>query len=109
MFEDMPADLEHLCAVSVPDVYESSWATYCPPDSDFVNGKEIGSCLGDTFSVNWMEDADKSGAMQESLQNQYVTVRDETSERHYVCQWGDMQWTNLPIGDFEGNLSKHIR
>lgn len=44
-------------AVSASSPDESSWGTYCPPD-DVVNGVEIGSCLGDTFSINWMEDSD---------------------------------------------------
>lgn len=34
---------------------ESSWGTYCPPD-DMVDGVAVGSCLGDLYSVNWMED-----------------------------------------------------
>lgn len=47
-------------SASGPD--ESSWGTYCPPD-DVVNGQEVGSCLGDLFSVNWMEDSDTNKEM----------------------------------------------
>jgi len=38
---------------------ESSWATYCPPD-DVVGDKEIGACLGDLYTVNWIVDAETS-------------------------------------------------
>merc|ERR1712100_645387 len=44
-------------AVSAASPTESSWGTYCGSDA-MVNGKSIGSCLGDLFSVNWMEDSD---------------------------------------------------
>ena len=32
----------------------------CAPD-DMINGKEIGSCLGDLYSVVWMENSDAEG------------------------------------------------
>ncbi len=44
-------------ATSAASPDESSWAYYCSPD-DVVNGKSIGSCLGDHYSINWMEDTD---------------------------------------------------
>ena len=46
---------------------ESSWGTYCYPD-DQINGTHTGTCLGDLFSVNWMEDADKQNPHKESLE-----------------------------------------
>ena len=49
---------------------ESSWGTYCPPD-DMIDGTEIGSCLGDLYSVNWMENTDSS-PKTETLLQQYV-------------------------------------
>jgi legumain len=59
MFEKiLPAD-KNIYALSASNSKESSWGTYCMPD-DVVDGKNIGSCLGDLFSVNWMEDADKA-------------------------------------------------
>lgn len=56
MFGNLPTNTK-IYAVSAANPTESSWGTYCPPD-DKVNGKEVGSCLGDTFSINWMEDSD---------------------------------------------------
>lgn len=45
-------------ALSAASPSESSWGTYCSPD-DVVGGKHVGSCLGDLFSVNFIEDLDK--------------------------------------------------
>lgn len=56
MFQSLPANL-NIYAVSAASPDESSWAAYCGSDA-VVNGKNIGSCLGDLFSVNWLEDTD---------------------------------------------------
>lgn len=53
MFQNLPNNMS-IYALSAANPTESSYATYCPPD-DKVNGKKIGSCLGDEFSVNWMQ------------------------------------------------------
>lgn len=37
---------------------ESSWGTFCPPD-DIVNGTHVGSCLGDLYSVNFIENSEQ--------------------------------------------------
>jgi len=85
-------------SASSPD--ESSWGCYCPPQ-DKVNGKSINSCLGDLYSVNWMEDTDKFG-MSRSLQDQYVAVKQLTTMSR-VMQWGDIAWTNMTVGSFQGD------
>ena len=64
MFEDLKVDIG-IYGVSAANPTESSWGTYCPPD-DKVGGKSIGSCLGDLFSINWLEDSDK-GDLSRSL------------------------------------------
>ena len=56
MFDSFPTNL-NIYVVTAADANQSSWGTYCPPD-DFVNGTDINSCLGDTFSINWMQDTD---------------------------------------------------
>jgi len=57
MFLNLPTNL-NIYALSAANPTESSWGTYCPPD-DLVDGYSIGTCLGDEFSVNFMEDTDK--------------------------------------------------
>jgi legumain len=67
MFENILEDNLNIYAVSAANSNESSWGTYCSPD-DKVNGIPIGSCLGDLFSVNWMEDSDNADMNSETLQ-----------------------------------------
>ena len=57
MFASFPTD-NSVYVTTAANAKESSWGTYCPPD-DKVNGKELKSCLGDLYSVNWMEDSQK--------------------------------------------------
>ena len=66
----------------------------------------MGTCLGDLFSTNWMEDADKADMTVETLNAQYSKVMQETTASH-VLQWGQVSIAAEPIGDFEsGNMQK---
>lgn len=67
MFDGRLPDNLNIYATTAANPYESSWGCYCPPD-DSVDGKSIGSCLGDLYSVNWMEDSDSVDVQQETLQ-----------------------------------------
>lgn len=56
MWTGFPTNL-NIYALSAANATESSWGTYCPGASDggsVVDGTDIGTCLGDLFSVNWM-------------------------------------------------------
>lgn len=53
MFTNLSSDI-NVYALSAASPSESSWGTYCYPD-DMINGQHVGSCLGDLFSVSWME------------------------------------------------------
>lgn len=64
MFQKLPNNWR-IYATSAASPYESSWAYYCSPD-DIINGKHIGSCLGDHYSISWMEDTDR-GDLTETL------------------------------------------
>lgn len=44
--------------MTASDAEQSSWAVYCSPD-DTVQDVEIGTCLGDLFSLNWMHDTEQ--------------------------------------------------
>uniref|UniRef100_A0A7S3IIS0 Legumain prodomain domain-containing protein n=1 Tax=Strombidium inclinatum TaxID=197538 RepID=A0A7S3IIS0_9SPIT len=99
MFENILEDNMNIYAVTAANSTESSWGTYCSPN-DKVNGKKIKSCLGDLFSVNWLEDSDKADMAAESLQQQYSAVRDLTTKSE-VLQWGEVDFTAEPIGEFQ--------
>jgi legumain len=99
MFEGM--NIPGIYGLTAANAHESSWGTYCMPQ-DRVNGKHIGSCLGDLFSVNWMEDLDlKTGISDETLGKQYTLVKSETSKSH-VMQYSDLSFTSELISDFVG-------
>jgi legumain len=66
----LPADI-NIYATTASNANESSWATYCPgggAPSDFM------TCLGDLYSVSWMEDSDAHNLRNESLKAQYDNV-----------------------------------
>ena len=69
MFTKRPTDTK-IYALSASNPTESSWGTYCSPD-DVVQGKHIGSCLGDLFSVNFIEDIDQVNVFDETLAEQF--------------------------------------
>jgi legumain len=81
MFEGLLRDDINVYALSAANAEESSWGTYCYPD-DIIGETHINSCLGDTFSVSWMEDADKSNPKKETLQDQYLIVKNLTTQSH---------------------------
>lgn len=97
MFQKLPTNTR-IYALSAANPTESSWGTYCSPD-DVVQGKHIGSCLGDLFSVNFLEDLDKGHAREQSLNDHFQTVKKLTNQSH-VMQWGDLSFQSDKIGDF---------
>jgi legumain len=103
MFDGILAQNINIYATTAANPDESSWATYCSPQ-DIVNGVEIGSCLGDLYSVNWMEDTDAAIIKLESLETQFTNVETETTLSH-VMQYGDLDFDTEPIGDFQGEES----
>jgi len=102
MFEGVLPTNMNIYVTTASNAKESSWGTYCPPD-DKVNGVSIKSCLGDLYSVNWMENADKVGKT-ETLQDQFEIIKKTTSKSH-VMQYGTLDFTSDPIGDFMGDVA----
>jgi len=69
-----------------------------------VNGVELNSCLGDLYSVSWMENSDAAGP-SETLETQFLIVQNLTTESH-VMQYGDQTWTSEVTGDYIGEGGK---
>lgn len=101
MFEDM--SIPNVYALSAANPTESSWGSYCG-SAAMVNGVSINSCLGDLFSVNWMEDAESVDTTSESLDSAFNLIRTET-DRSQVMQWGDTSFTDDKVSEFIGNLN----
>jgi len=87
-----------VAAMTASNATESSWATYCSPN-DVVNGVSIGTCLGDLFSVNWMEDTEANNPSTETLLSQYETVKKLTTKSP-VELFGQLDFGNEFVGDF---------
>ncbi|KAJ4955800.1 hypothetical protein NE237_012583 [Protea cynaroides] len=73
----MPENL-NIYVTTASNAEESSYGTYCPgmnpaPPPEFM------TCLGDLYSVSWMEDSETHNLKKETIQQQYQVVKDRTS------------------------------
>jgi legumain len=99
MFADLPSDIK-IYATTASNEKESSWGTYCSPD-DMVDGTSIRSCLGDLYSVSWMEDSDVQLIAGETLADQFTTVVKLTNKSH-VMEYGATELKTQRISNFQG-------
>ncbi|PNH07858.1 Vacuolar-processing enzyme, partial [Tetrabaena socialis] len=66
------------------------------------------TCLGDLYSVAWMENADACDLTHETLMAQYDIVRNRTSNNYtynmgsHVMQYGTLAITREVAGDYQG-------
>ena len=101
MFLNLPEDL-NVVAVTAANAEESSWGWYCD-DEAIIKGKDIGSCLGDEFSISWMEHVDNSDR-KENLEDQFNYLVKQVTKSH-VSRYGDTSFKNDSIGEFIGFAS----
>jgi len=113
MFQGLlPKDID-VYATTAANATESSWGTYCGGNESKVDGIDIGSCLGDLYSVNWMQDTDANPTMAETLLKQFVSVQAATVPPKkptsgkpggsHVMQYGDLSIDSAAIGAFQGS------
>jgi len=101
MFENILPNNWEIYATTAANARESSWATYCSPN-DKINGKSVGSCLGDEYSVNWMEDTE-AAEHGKHLQKQFEDIRTKTKGSH-VMQYGVLDWTEESLHEYQGDV-----
>ncbi|KAL8515777.1 hypothetical protein ACS0TY_014464 [Phlomoides rotata] len=78
MFEGlMPENLD-IYVTTASNAEESSWGTYCP-GSNPPPPPEYMTCLGDLYSVSWMEDSESHNLKRETVEQQYQQVKERTS------------------------------
>lgn len=95
MFKDvLPTNID-VYAMTASSYNESSWGCYC-------DNPENLPCLGDLFSVNWMQDSDVEELKTETLQHQFEVVKRLTNKSH-VHEFGDLSITKEPVADFQGD------
>ncbi|GBG63446.1 hypothetical protein CBR_g38066 [Chara braunii] len=95
IFEGLLRPEWNVYATTASNAYESSWGTYCPySDSPPPRGYEV--CLGDLYSVAWMEDSESRDLSRETLLEQYRVVKNRTANApgymlgSHVMQYGKM-------------------
>jgi len=106
MFEDLPTDI-NVYVTTAANAKESSWGTYCGSDA-MVDGKNLNSCLGDLYSVNWMQNADSSNLQTETLEQQYTAVKKLTNKSHVMQYGATSKIPKEPAANFEGSETRNV-
>jgi len=95
--------------VTAANATQPSWGDFCPPnDLVYFNGTSahIGSCLGDTFSNQWMENLNRFLHHNESLLQQFQQVAQSTSSSN-VSRYGSFLFQHESIHAFERRLTRN--
>mmetsp|Transcript_694 Transcript_694/g.1699 ORF Transcript_694/g.1699 Transcript_694/m.1699 type:complete len:523 (+) Transcript_694:414-1982(+) len=107
VFQGMDLKGLNIYATTAANARESSWGTYCPGQFP-APPPEFSTCLGDLYSVAFLEDDDAADRRTESLQEQFERVKYRTSNNgtymqgSHVLQWGDLSMTSEPVGRYIG-------
>jgi legumain len=104
MFDGLLTDDMNVYVTTAANPNEPSWGTFCAP-YDKVDGKELNSCLGDLYSVNWMNDSDTTAGMAHTLEQQFTKVQNETKAKSHVMQYGTKAWSTDLVSDFQSHAS----
>ncbi|OEL34501.1 Vacuolar-processing enzyme beta-isozyme 1 [Dichanthelium oligosanthes] len=102
----MPEDL-NIYVTTASNAEESSWGTYCPgmepsPPSEYI------TCLGDLYSVSWMEDSETHNLKEETIKKQYEVVKERTSGSNsygagsHVMEYGDKTFKGEKLYLYQG-------
>ncbi|KAH8062346.1 cysteine-type peptidase [Aureococcus anophagefferens] len=97
---DLLANDTKVYATTAASGMESSWGCYCGTESK-VDGTSLSTCLGDLYSVSWMENSDLD-APAETLAKQYRVVKRETNKSH-VQLFGDQSFARDYVVAFQGD------
>jgi len=84
MFDLVSTDL-NIYALTSTDNYNLNVQAYCGRHGK-VDGKNLGICLGDLFSVTWMEDLEANDPCTETLDAQAQTVMSQTVDQYATVQ-----------------------
>ncbi|KMZ68629.1 Vacuolar-processing enzyme [Zostera marina] len=90
----LPEDID-IYATTASNAVENSWGTYCP-EQLISPPDEYSTCLGDLYSISWMEDSDIHNLHTETLKQQYHVIKDRTSVQKtydsgsHVMEYGDL-------------------
>jgi legumain len=93
MFDGLLPNNINIFATTASNPDESSYACYWDDTRQ--------AYLGDLYSVSWMESSDVADFKTETLQQQFVTVQNETNTSH-VCEYGQQAMSSELIANFQG-------
>ncbi|KAL7595845.1 hypothetical protein Lser_V15G30522 [Lactuca serriola] len=103
----LPEDL-NIYVTTASNANESSWGTYCP-GSATPPPPEYNTCLGDLYSISWMEDSDVADLNTETLEEQYLKVKARTSNNNivgsHVMQYGTQLISNETVSVYQGSVT----
>ncbi|KAG2408337.1 hypothetical protein LR48_Vigan01g216800 [Vigna angularis] len=102
----MPKNL-NIYVTTASNAQENSWGTYCPgmnpsPPPEYI------TCLGDLYSVAWMEDSESHNLKKETVAQQYQSVKHRTSNLQnygmgsHVMEYGDANITAEKLYLYQG-------
>ncbi|KAI4365354.1 hypothetical protein MLD38_021346 [Melastoma candidum] len=87
LFQGLLPNNINIYATTASNPVENSYGYYCPGDYDHPDVSKYGTCLGDLYSISWMEDSDVNNLASETLKQQYNAVKKRTTMSH-VMQYG---------------------
>ncbi|VAH49958.1 unnamed protein product [Triticum turgidum subsp. durum] len=102
----MPRD-HNIYVTTAANAEESSWAAYCP-GMEVPPPSEYKTCLGDAYSVSWMEDSETHNLKKETIKQQYEVVKARTAPRNessigsHVMEYGDRTFKDEMLFLYQG-------
>eukprot|EP00249_Psilotum_nudum_P021335 c28073_g3_i2 orf=811-2310(-) len=107
IFEGLLPDDLNIYVTTASNAVEDSWGTYCP-GMDPSPPPEYYTCLGDLYSVSWMEDSEVHNTKDETLKDQYDNVKARTSNHDtyfsgsHVMQYGNIKMDREELYTYMG-------
>ena len=103
MFADLLQQDINVYATTAAGTHESSFSAYCGGQA-IVNNTYIMSCLGDEYSVTWMQNSDTIDMDKTTLGEQIDFTKNRVLSSH--CQeYGDTSMRDDLVGDFQSHKS----
>uniref|UniRef100_A0A2P2KT62 Vacuolar-processing enzyme n=1 Tax=Rhizophora mucronata TaxID=61149 RepID=A0A2P2KT62_RHIMU len=102
----MPRDL-NIYVTTASNAQENSFGTYCP-GMDPAPPPEYITCLGDLYSVAWMEDSETHNLKKETIKQQYKMVKSRTSNFNtynigsHVMEYGNQNISEEKLYLYQG-------
>lgn len=106
----LPEDI-NIYVTTAANPTESSWGYYCPGMTP-APPSEYNTCLGDLYSISFLENSDAEDLSIETLTKQYGAIKQRTSQNgtynqgSHVMQYGDVSIASEHVDVFVGTGSE---